>query len=367
MQEKCSFSFPACLSILYTAVGVIALALSMRLFPHKETVIDKIPFYNWNDTKWKSGNTFDELGSMQNYEVKFHGKFEDYVVYSYKVPLQETTPRYTIIKDAYLGPDGRIYKDWCGFPQEHRFITFDSVNYSTKPTRNIRYFDSAIAFPIYDILSEPCIYTLLFPILNSVPTSEIQGRRFFINRYISDIELILPKFGMNFTHQVFSQFGWVHAKDLLVLEPPQDDFLIDNTFRAFSEKIKSHKPGELFNQNKIALNVEGDDPLNKMHDIYSTLKSSSDKFENVSVPIHMLERMDIFRDFGVFVSFNSDNLHLLQFMKPNSLAIIIQSPDNFLKYIPLARAAGVRVHCISYDEVDIASTIIQILKDENVI
>lgn len=367
MSEKCGFSFPALLSLLYSVAGISAFVLAFSAFPQKETVNEEIPFFEWDKVNWNDGNYYRNEAMPPQCDVTMHGKFTDYVVGGYTANIRKSEIKYTIVHDAYLGPDGRIYKNWTPFPTEYRYIQFSATNYSNKPTKNIRYFDSAIAFPVYEVLSDPCIYTLLFPILNSVPSHEFAGRRLFINRYISDTELILPKIGINFTSQVYSQYGWVYAKDLLILDPPTEEFLPETVFKAFKDKIIGHKPGELFNNNTIPFATDGDDPGSLRPHLMEELKSKTDKIQSIDLPLHMLERMDIFRDFKAFISFSSDNLHLLQFMQPGAVAIIIQPSDVFLKHVYLAKIQGVKIHVIAQDEKDISSTIIQILHDEKLL
>ena len=367
------------LSFIYVSVAFYAVVSSVGSFPHKKSEIQNPKNVNktfdFSFLQWQNGQISYASSNFKPGNVSIHGNIEKSIQDFYFSRIQTFKPRYSIIENAYLGPDGCIYKENSYFPKKLRFnsnIKVNKTNFSI-PQNNLRIFDKAIALPTYDLFSEPLIYTLMFPMLYSLPYDIRSDRRLLINRPLSDIEIVLERVGMDQNAAVFTQYGWSFAKNMVIFEEPGTDFIEYSYFKQYSdsisraryEMVKNDKNSD-FN-NKIFFLSDGYDPNHMLDKIMSNLKELTSRIELYNPLLRMEERIEEFRKMKALISFDSDNLHLIYFMPHDAVIIIIQKPTDLLKHVMIAKESGHNVHVISTDEKNIEKTIMKILAEAKMI
>ena len=349
------------LSIFYIGVAFYALITAVHYFPQQKTIVDSniTNFFDWSLVQWQTWRPNKPIEQIKIGDLSIHGTINENFISTYNSTVATFNPKYTIIKDAILGPDGRIFKQNTSIPKEYRYISRKNIS---NDRTNLRKFENAIAMPTYDIYSEPFIYTTFMPMLYAVPLDILQNRRIFINRYISDIEVILERLGMPAHSPVYTQFGWTYAKNLVVFEPPSLDFIDVFLFKSFSETISRKNPQTQVSD-KIYFYSDGFDPEGIKEKILESLQEVTSRIEIFKPPLKMEERIEAFRSFKTLISFDTDDLHLIPFMPEGSLIILIQPPDRLIKHVMIGRQTGHNIHVISSQEKDVAKIIIKTLTE----
>ena len=360
-------------SLIYVIVAFYAIISVVSYFPHKKTNLQNSKLFNktfdFSSLQWQQGETRYSSSDLQIGEFFTYGNISNSSKELYSQKMLTFKPEYTIIENAYLGPDGFIYKDNSYFPKKSRYnshIFVNKTNFSI-PQNNLRKFDKAIALPVFDLDSDPLIYTLILPMLSSLPYDIRSDRRLLINRPISDLEIVLERNGMDQNSAVYTQNGWTFAKNLVIFKEPSTDFIdysyvkhfSDSISRSRYEMIKNDKNSDF--QNKIFFLGGGYDPNNLMAKILPNIQELTSRVEIYNPVCKMEERIEDFRKMKALISFDSDDLHLIYFMPHDAVIIIIQQPTDLLKHVMIAKESGHNVHIVSTEEQNIEKTIIKIL------
>ena len=360
--------FVVLFSLFYIFISLYSIYKATTVFPSEQIIAPKMQnsTFNWNEIDWKNGEIFTQPGNFDIGTTEIHGYIHEDIANVYKSRISMILPRYFEIENAFLGPDGRIYKDNRPYPLENPFISGEEPAFNETPPLSssdskLRIFDRAIAMPRYYV-SETLMYSFFLPMLSSVPKDVLQNRRLLTNRYLPDLDVVCERIGIGKNAPVYTQFGWTYAKNLLFFELPEYDVMTYDFLHQFGKEVLPNIEDKDSMKGKIAILSDGYDNNNTRKKVIDAI----DYFSNnlvVIPPINgILARMELFSKFDVLISYDSDNLNFVSYMKPGSTLILVQSSDVLLKYVMLANEAGVNVHVVSASVSSIPNEVTRIIK-----
>ncbi|OHT02786.1 hypothetical protein TRFO_29982 [Tritrichomonas foetus] len=378
-----------------------------------------IPSFEWKDVKWhKNPNDFIQY-SYEKYSISgnnsnIHQSLSPEVLKRYSMAILNEDPVYTVLENLTFSPTGHYIVGNSFYPENHPFVSdFDpeTLKYLSPAVQFFN--DEIIALPVFPTMTDVNYMVSFLPLILAIPKNKFSSAKIICTRVFPGMRDMLMNLGFQRENIISMHKDWFKARKATILRFPtiktienhenipkleENSENVPNQANQKENEI-NHKENEksLIDQNFIetlpiwAINdfiLTQQKTFNKIpfHNQVSVLPNPGIYFDMFEEYIHSLnfqdDRIKIieleknklsmaeqFYRSKVVLGFQSDALHLIPFMKKNSLAIIVQAKNVYHRYVHLAKELGVKVRVIGVDtfqDINSALTkeIIQLIAEE---
>ena len=309
------------------------------------------PFiFNWDQVIWNINSEIRPYINNSRNPLIF-GPFPEEIKKDYLTPLKNEGISYSLVKNCTFYLDGLYSVGTSYYPKTDSI--YENHLFPQKPT----YIEKSIPILIPESLSDSAKVLYFMTRLQSIPSIYLTTFTIIYTQSIVEIESISLNFGVT------------QNRLLLINEPIISDEMICLTSTSSNSYHLSAISSIITNfgkyldsktySNEITLLSKKDPRLTNYDSAIEKLKTLNDRIILRQTKPPTNDILNIFYKSQVLISFMSEKLHFLPFMKPGSTFILVQLTNSNVIFPKLASTFGIRVYVIGLKDYEINDSVLE--------
>lgn len=226
-------------------------------------------------------------------------------------------PQYSTVEKVYFGPDLRIYSsDGKDFYPKHSI--YHKSKHLSVPYYNIRYIKNAIAFPIYDNISDIFFTNSIFPQLVSI-LDLFPNYTILINKKYPLLNILLDKIGAS-VNIACNLKSWSFVDTLVIFKVTDDEF--------YDMSPAYYMASKYFSTEENTSSIGYIHKANSSSD-YDTIKSKLSLLNVVDINFSddVIKNIESISGFSTIIAYDSKELEYIPFLRASTKILLITDID----------------------------------------